>query len=203
MIPKCENLSVQSIRREVELSWLAGIIDGEGNLNVQVRPGPNGKPYFRPKIRINNTDVRMIEKISRIYACWNIVFFYSIHKQRGKNGEAYKTVMNIEIASQGSGRKLLEMVIPYLANKRSLAESLLDLIVFVQGMPKGGNTLAVDYVNNPTFVELKAEFDKEARWYSDPSEITRCAGKTLVLPDDMIRSVRRRTEVGRNDRPAA
>ncbi len=186
MIPQCKNASVQSIRREVEWSWLAGIIDGEGNLNVQVRPGPNGKPYFRPKIRIANTDVRMIEKISRIYVEEGVVFFYSLHPQRGKDGTVWKTQLNIEVASQGSCRKILERVIPYLANKRSPAEALLALIVFVQKMPKGGNTLAVDYVNDPTFIGLRAEFEKEARWYSDPSTIARRAGEALSLP--VIRS---------------
>lgn len=177
---------METIRREVEFAWLAGIIDGEGNLNVQVRPGRNGKIYFRPKIRVANTDVRMIEKISRIYAELGAISFYSAHKQRGKNGAVYKTQLNIEIASQGSCRKLLERIIPYLANKKHLAEVLLQLIIFVQGMPKGGNTKAIDYVNDPVFVDLHMQFKTEARWYSDPSTIARRAGVPLVLP--VIRS---------------
>lgn len=196
MIPKCKNSSVQSIRRQVDWAWLAGIIDGEGNLNVQVRPGPNGKPYFRPKVRVANTDIRMIQKISEIYAEAGVVFFYSVHPQRGKNGAAYKTQMNIEVASQGSGAAVLEWIMPYLINKRRTAEALLALIRFVQRMPKGGNTLAVDYVSNPTFVALRAEFDKQARWYVDASTTSRRAGTPLVLP--MIKS----GLVGDNERPA-
>lgn len=186
MIPQRKNASVQSIRREVDWSWLAGILDGEGNFNVQVRPGPNGKMYFRPKIRVANTDVRMIEKIADLYVAEGIVFFYSINDHHAKKHPGWKVQINIECASQGSGRKILERVIPYLANKKRLAEVLLDLIIFVQKMPKGGNTLAIDYVNDPTFIGLRAEFDKEARWYLDPSTITRRAGTVIAFPGDMI-----------------
>lgn len=172
---------MQEIRREVDLAWLAGIIDGEGNLTAQVRPGPNGKPYFRPKIRIANTDARMIRKVSEVYVREGVVFFYSAHPQRGKDGKVWKTQLNIEIASQGSGRKILEKVIPYLANKKRLAEALLHLILFVQGMPKGGNTLAIDYVSNAEFGRLLTEFREEARWYIDPSTIARRAGEALPV----------------------
>lgn len=178
MLPKRENASVRSISREVEWSWFAGILDGEGNLNIQVRPGPNGKPYFRPKIRVANTDVRMTAKIADLYVNEGIVFFYSVHDHHKKKG--WKTQINIEVASQGSGRKILERVIPYLANKKQTAEVLLALIDFVQKQPKGGNTLAIDYVNDPEFIRLLAEFRCQASWYLDPSETTRRAGQRLV-----------------------
>jgi hypothetical protein len=172
---------MQSIRREVDWSWLAGIIDGEGNINVQVRPAStNGKLYFRPKIRIANTDVRMVQKIADLYVAEDVVFFYSIHKRNGaKDLPHWKTQINIEVASQGSVRKVIEKTLPYLANKQRLASVLLHLISFVQTMPKGGNTLAIDYVNDPRFVALRAQFDEEAKWYIDPSTTKRRAGDVL------------------------
>lgn len=180
MVPQSKNPEAESIRREVQWAWFAGIMDGEGNFNVQVRPGPNGKPYFRPKIRVANTDVRMIAKVADLFVDENLVFFFNLnnHNVRKFPGRG-KGQLNIEIASQGSGRKVLERIIPHLANKKRLAEILLDLICFVQQMPKGGNTLAIDYVNDPEFIRLRAEFDKEAKWYLDPSTTTRRARERL------------------------
>ena len=178
-VPKSKNLGDESIRREVQWAWLAGIIDGEGNLNVQVRTAHNGKAYFRPKVRVANTDARMIAKIADLYVEENIVFFYNINDHHTRTHPGWKTQLNIEVASQGSGAKVLKGIIPHLANKRRLAELLLELIVFVQTMPKGGNTLSIDYVNNPIFMGLRAQFEEEAKWYVDPSTITRRAREKL------------------------
>lgn len=69
-IPKRKKAQVRSISREVDLAWLAGIIDGEGNLQATVqlkRCGAGGtrRPYFEPKLRVTNTDVRMVKKYPR------------------------------------------------------------------------------------------------------------------------------------------
>lgn len=168
---------MQTIRREVDWAWLAGILDGEGNLTVGIQNhSVNGKEYIRAKIRITNTDARMIKKISEIYASENVVFFTSIHKQKQVEGRSRRTKMNIEVSSQGSVRKVLELVIPYLANKRECAREMLDLIKFVQTQPKGGNTLSIRYVEDPVFIRHFEAFKREFRWYLDPSETTRRAG---------------------------
>lgn len=172
---------METIRREVDWAWLAGIIDGEGNLNIQVREHwVNGKLYMRPKIRVTNTDVRMIKRISEIYVREGVVFFCSIHSQKpGPNGKPRKTKMNIEVASQGSCRKLLDGMMPYLTNKQRAAEIMLGLITFVQTQPKGGNTLSIRYVEDEQFKTLWAEWEAERLWYIDPSETTRRAGTVV------------------------
>lgn len=175
MIPQSKNASLQSIRREVDFAWLAGIVDGEGNFVVSTKKAGNGKDYFMPKIRIANTDVRMIEKIAKIYVSEGYVFFYTINKRKRYNGN-WKDQLHIEIASQGTSKKLLESIIPYLVNKKKLAEIMLDLINFVKKMPKGGNTKSIDYVNDPTFKGMMAEYESEKKFYIDPSETKRQAG---------------------------
>jgi len=183
-VPQCKNLPLETIRREVDFAWLAGIIDGEGNLNIQVvEHCLNGKPYMRSKIRVANTDVRMVRKISEIYVREGLVFFTNIDRRKPKPGQnPVKTKINIEIASQGSSRKLLEMVIPYLANKRRQAETMLEVIKFVQTQPKGGNTLSIRYVDDPVFIRLMDEWRREFRWYIDPSETTRRARTVVSWP---------------------
>jgi len=81
MLPQCENAAVRSISREVDLAWLAGIIDGEGCLSLDLKLAGNGKPYLSAKVRVINTDVRMIQKCARVYIDLNVVFYYSIHRR--------------------------------------------------------------------------------------------------------------------------
>ena len=172
MLPQRENAQVRSISREVDLAWLAGIIDGEGNLNLMLKMASNGKPYMQVKVRVANTDVRMIQKIARIYVEMGIVFFYDINF---KKKATWKNQLNITVSSQGSCRKVLEAILPYLANKQEAAASFLEVIKFVQGCPKGGNVSHFDYPNDPTFQKLLAEWNTKRAWHIDPSTTKRRA----------------------------
>ncbi len=173
---------MKNTNSEADYAWLAGIIDGEANLDVSIRDASNGKPYFRPKIRIANTDVRMIVRIGQIYERDNLRFFYTINKRRRYNIK-WKDQLHIEIASQGSGGRLLEKVIPHLSNKKVMAEIMLGLIQYVQGQPKGGNTHSIRYVDHDEFRRLWDAYFVEKKFYIDPSTITRKASKTILLGD--------------------
>ena len=182
-VPQRNNLPLETIRREVDWAWFAGIIDGEGNfaINDTVK-SKNGKTYIRPKIRVTNTDARMIRRISELYVAENIVFFTTIHAQKPVEGRSRKTKMNIEVASQGSCRKVLERIIPHLCNKRGTAEAMLEIIKFAEVQPKGRNSLDVRYTETPEFKALMARYDEERRWYIDPSETTRRARSVVGWP---------------------
>ena len=53
---------------ETDIAWLAGIIDGEGNLHVGRKTAKsNGRRYLDVKVRVSSTDMRMIKRISEIY----------------------------------------------------------------------------------------------------------------------------------------
>ncbi len=106
-LPKSDNAQVRSISREVDLAWLAGIIDGEGNLDFSVQTKPSGEnkvpnDYFCPKLRITNTDMRMIRKISEIYVRENLVFFYALNsvKRYKDRKDTWKNQMEITLGSQ-------------------------------------------------------------------------------------------------------
>lgn len=177
MLPKCENVSVRSISREVDYAWLAGIIDGEGNLDVRLKVAGNGKSYLNCKIRIANTDLRMIRKISEIYHDMNAVFFYDVNHKRQ---HGWKNQMNISVASQGSCLKVLEAVMPYLVNKRSVAEVMRDMIAYVRSCPKGGNSWSYDYVSTDTFQGMMDKLKLEKAWHIDPSTTARRARKVIT-----------------------
>lgn len=183
MIPKCENSAVRSISREVDIAWLAGILDGEGCLELNMKMAHNKKRYLCPKIRIYNTDIRMIKKVSNIYESNNLVFFYTLgnngRQHSSLTGKPWKTQIGICIASQGTTKKLLELVYPYLSNKQKMAEIMIKIIDFVSGCPKGGNTYSFSYVDTDIFKSLWDDFIKEKEFYIDPSTTTRRANKAL------------------------
>lgn len=176
--PKRETASVRPISRQVDYAWLAGILDGEGALALGIRTAQNGKPYLEAKIRVYNTDVRMIEKISRIYDESNVVFFYNLNRKRA---EGWKDQLGICVTSQGSCLKILEAVMPYLANKREIAEKMADVIRHVKSQPKGGGAVAKPYVGTDEFDRLLAEFETAKAHHIEASTTARCAGKVLEV----------------------
>lgn len=182
MLPQCKNASVQSIRREVDWAWLAGIIDGEGNLNYYSQVHQNGRSYSRPQIRVANTDVRMIAKVSRILHSEDIIFSYSINQQ-GKNGKKYKPQMVIQIASSEACLKIVDKILPYLANKKEQAIAFCDLIKYVKNFPQGGYTVSYNYLEDDGYKKLYEKFRREFTWHIDPSTITRRAREPLSLGD--------------------
>ena len=176
MLPQCENAAVRSISREVDLAWLAGIIDGEGCLSLDLKLAGNGKPYLSAKVRVINTDVRMIQKCARVYIDLNVVFYYSIHRRTQAH---YKDQTAIIVSSQGSSLKILEAIWPYLANKQATAKVMSDILRFVMAFPKGGNTSSYDYSADPTFQELLAKWNQERKFHIEPSTTSRQAREVI------------------------
>lgn len=166
--------------KETDLAWLAGIIDGEGNIQISTKKASNGKSYLVSKIRVSNCDMRMTKKISEIYCDLNLTFFYSL---MNKNNPNWKTGMNIEIASQKTSLKLLKLVFPYLVNKQRLAKILIDLLEAIKVYPKGGNTSSYNYLLDEKVISLMDEYERERKWYFDPSTTTRRASSIFEFGD--------------------
>jgi hypothetical protein len=181
-IPQSENAQVRPISREVDLAWLAGIIDGEGNIHnsVQVK---DDNAYFVPKLRITNTDLRMIKKVSEIYVREDIVFFYALNSvKRYKNKkDTWRNQMEITIASQGGIKKLLSLVLPYLVNKRRMAELMIETVKWVQAQPyRGRNSVeGKNYCQRSEFKRFHEEMKVEMAWHIDPSTTIRRARSVI------------------------
>lgn len=91
-----------------ELSWLAGIIDGEGTITIRYKNRKNSTPILAPVVSIVNTDMAMIDEIERILRKHNLAFWVSESKQT-KNWKPRKI---IEI----SGIKRLNRFLPVIEN---------------------------------------------------------------------------------------
>lgn len=188
-IPKCENSPVRSISREADLAWLAGIIDGEGNLSYSVQTKPSGEhkvpnDYFCPKVRITNTDVRMVHKISEIYVDHNLVFFYALNsvKRYKDRKDTWKNQLEITISSQGGIKKLLTLVLPFLVNKKRMAELMIETIEWVQSQPYRGvnSRQGMNYCLRPEFQSFIERMKKEREFHIEPSTTTRKARQILT-----------------------
>lgn len=184
-IPKCENSQVRSISREGDIAWLAGIVDGEGNLQATVQEKPCGsikRPYFEPKLRITNTDVRMIKKISEIYVSEGLVFFYAMnHVSRYKNRlPTWKDQLEITISSKNSISKALKILIPYMVNKRKYAEIMLETVEWVKSQPyRGRNSIGSNYTEHDDFKRYIGLLNEERNNFIEPSTTIRRAREVL------------------------
>jgi hypothetical protein len=176
-IPKCEKAQVRSISREADLAWLAGILDGEGALSVALNMRDKKRLYLDAKVRVYNTDVRMIQKIARIYTELNVVFFYNLNKKRKAH---YKNQLGICIGSQGSCLKILEAVKLYLANKQEIAQAMIDVIIFVKSLPRAGATWSNDYAEKDAFKQLMEKCISAKVFHIDPSTTKRKAGEVIA-----------------------
>jgi hypothetical protein len=120
-IPKCKNAQVETISR-VELAWLAGVIDGEGSIGIY-RDTHRKKPRMRTTIKIANTDVRIIARVSEILFKANIRFYYTLTKRR-------LFCLTIHTIGFRSCKKLLEMVLPYLVGKKDQAKLMVEYLTY-------------------------------------------------------------------------
>ena len=188
VLPQRENAQVRSISREVDLAWLAGIIDGEGNIDFSVQQKQSGEnkvpnEYFCPKVRITNTDMRMIRKVSEIYVNENIVFFYALNSvKRYKNRkDTWKNQMEITISGHGSIKKLLSLVLPYLVNKQALAKLMIETIDWVQVQPYRGrmSRSGSNYSAKPEFGAHIEKMKEERAFHIEPSTTKRKAREVI------------------------
>lgn len=174
-IPQSENAQVRPISREVDLAWVAGILDGEGALSVAMKV-TKARPYLDAKVRVYNTDVRMIRKLARIYADLGVVFFYNLNR---KKHATWKDQLGICVGTQGSCLKLLEAVKPYLANKQEFAQRMIDVISFLRSLPRAGATWSNEYADRDDFKALMQRCSEAKVFHIEPSTTSRRAGEVI------------------------
>jgi hypothetical protein len=181
-LPECKNASLQTIRREVDLAWLAGIIDGEGNIYLNFQEHANGAKYLDVKVRVSTVDIRMIEKISRILEDLGLGFCYNLgNNSKYAKDRNWKTQLTVIVSRQPGSKKLLESVLPYLANKAECAKAAIALIEAVQEFPRGGAGVRRNYAEDPKILGLYQAYRDQIEFYVDPSTTTRRANCRLAV----------------------
>lgn len=107
-----------------KLSWLGGIIDGEGCVVLASRGeasrGTRELKYV-PRITIVNTDWRVMDKVVAIFKEYKLPFYLHRRKPRKKH---YKEKIELEVSGYKRIHKVLPVIVPYLIAKRKRAEWL-------------------------------------------------------------------------------
>jgi len=152
-IPQCKNAQVETISR-VELAWLAGIIDGEGCMNLCWNAK---RPQMKAEINITNSDARIIARVSQIYHKENIKFHYTLRKRT-------RFCLSICISGFRSCKKLLDMITPYLTGKRDQADTMAEYLKYrinlfssTKDQRRAGNGL---FVRTP-----ELQYDEKDQYY--------------------------------------
>ena len=101
------------MRRETDLAWAAGIIDGEGCIGLHLVTTNTGKCYVL-RITVVNTDIRMLEELKRIFGIGSIA-------ARGRGKPHWKDQWYWLVCSK-KAEEVLREVEPYLVSKRDQAE---------------------------------------------------------------------------------
>ena len=112
----------QESSRLIEMSWLAGIIDGEGTITLSVINRKNKPPLVKPKVQIVNTDILIIDKIKEILTKNQYPFWVTEYQATGNWKKRYA----IEISGMGRIIKFLPYVNEYLVGKKELGEIILQ-----------------------------------------------------------------------------
>lgn len=125
---------------ELRLSWLAGIIDGEGSVCIA-----KGKGHFLTgNVSIGTTSIEMMCEIISILESIG-VSHYSL-EPRSNVGWGRKLLLDLKISKQESLCLLLDTIIPFLINKRKQAKILLEFIKL--RLSKRGNRSKISSYSN-------------------------------------------------------
>lgn len=126
------------------LSWLAGILEGEGCF--QMTKAKYGKyTRYYPRVTLVNTDILMLDTVAQIFKS-NKIGFHIHTRQRTKN---CKPTMAFTIQGIKRAAKLLPLIIPHMrSKKRKAAELLYEYVQWRISQP---------YVNGQGFDKSRAE----------------------------------------------
>lgn len=113
----------------VNIGWISGIIDGEGNFTVRLHTHNTLtcglRPRFQPQLIISNSDDSIIDKVCSIYNALGIKCRVYVQK-RSLNNPKHKDMINVIIHSNGL-RILLPLIMNHICKRRE-AEICLEVI---------------------------------------------------------------------------
>ncbi|MCK9570344.1 hypothetical protein M0R72_15465 [Candidatus Pacearchaeota archaeon] len=97
-----------------DLSWLGGIMDGEGCITIDKRSAKNRKQAnVSPAITIVNTDTKIIDKVLQILKKYDIAYYYRVHPPKGN----WKRKLEILIVGYKRVSRFIPVILPYLVGK--------------------------------------------------------------------------------------
>jgi len=178
--PESESVVDETIsRKDLRLAWLAGLIDGEGCITAYIEKSNKNKTrkILDCRIKVTNTDMRILKRISEIYVENKIGFYFAIISL---------TFRSLEIIVSGKGRirKLIALILPYLVGKRKQAMLLLELYNYRETFGYNGSVNRQHIFSDKKLLDLVSEIKREKKIRHNPLQCSRQANKTLGIPRD-------------------
>jgi hypothetical protein len=123
---------------DIEIGWLAGIIDGEGTIAFSpfyrqlIGGGVANDLRVKPQLIVTNTDKALIERVADILGRCHVGVHVQTRTQRGQNFLATSKYQPLHTATSVGFRrvkKALEVIGPHLVSKKRKADLVLRYIV--------------------------------------------------------------------------
>jgi hypothetical protein len=112
--------------QDVDLAWLAGIIDGEGCFCIfSNRRTDAENPSISANLTITNSNYLLLNRCKEILDALEIKYFYHDPKNGYQRG---RRVMRIRIKNYSSLRRLIELMLPFFVGKADQARITLEFV---------------------------------------------------------------------------
>lgn len=118
--------------REIEMAYIAGLMDGDGSFTISKLVGRSANPLYYPLCQLSNCIPGMTSFMKERFG-GHVV---PSKRKMMKNGKLGSEVLTWKLRSGCNVKPFLERVIPYLKIKRERAELILEFInnfKFVRG----------------------------------------------------------------------
>lgn len=116
-----------------ELGWVAAILDGEGWLILNRQLLPSGYYRYVPVIGMNTTSQKIVNRYVEILKSWNVGCWVGERKFL-KTQHKNQFVTNVRGFERCN--KLLKIIQPYLIEKRTQGEVMMNYIAYRQPLNK-------------------------------------------------------------------
>jgi hypothetical protein len=114
---------IPTIYKPTDLAYMAGIVDGEGCFYLGKIPKKQGDGYitehFRGILKIDNTDIKLINWLNNIFSGTNSAF------TRSTSSRKYEREVFSWIATGDRLLDLCEQILPYLVIKKEHCENMI------------------------------------------------------------------------------
>ena len=132
---------------DVQASWLAATIDGEGSVGIH-RQYSNDRAGFKYKavVSVNNTDMAFLEQVKKLVEGF-------VHVKKNPTQPHHKKCWAVQIKHRATA-PLLEQVKPYLIIKRKQADLVLEFCRAVAASPVHNRAMQPDFER--LYLECKA-----------------------------------------------
>jgi hypothetical protein len=181
----------QGTPSQEELAWLAGFMDGEGYIGLNMWSRKR-KFSMCPRVTITNTDKPTIEYIYDLMHRMGVgAYIYP----RNRTNPKHATAWDIIITRFSVVPRLLIPILPYLKTKRKQAETILDFIIYRQERIKGASRVS-DVHYGPEEMAYRDELSR-LNQKGTPQRLNVDSDDG----EDIVRTRRRLREAGRNAQP--